>query len=91
MLQPGVIVIGDLNYFVKLETELIEIKVGSLAEAMGYLVAVYFVFNCKYPPYLNIVFSLFEHLYDIKSDKGVLKSNATISSFMTKLHNTSPL
>jgi hypothetical protein len=84
MKQPGVIVLGDTNFFLKAETEAIQVKVSCCAEAMAYLCALYYVFQYAYPDALHIVFGLFERLLEIP--KPSIKANATISNFVARVN-----
>ncbi len=84
MKQPGVIVLGDTNFFLKVETEAIQVKVSFCAEAMAYLCALYYVFQCAYPDALHIVFGLFEWLLEIH--KPYVKANATISNIVARVN-----
>lgn len=84
MVQPGQLLIGS-SFFLKLETEVIKLDVGSASDALSYLVASYYVFNCHYPESLKVVYGFLERLFSLPIDKRTVKRNSTITDFITKI------
>ena len=74
MKQPGLILIGN-TYFLNLEMEAIKLDVGGLPDALAYLVASYYIFNCTYPESLKFVFGFFERIFDFLNEVRVVKRN----------------
>ena len=89
MVQPGLLVLGKEQFFVKVESEAICVPVGCVAEAVGSLFASFFVFNCHYPPPLHLVYGLFEELFDLPRAKRSVKAAISISNFLTKISTAS--
>lgn len=83
-MDAGVLQIGT-QFYLKIETCCIFLKVSSLAEAVSYLCASYFVFNFDYPPILSNLFSFFERVFGIPYKKGIAVRNQKICDFITKL------
>lgn len=65
MSLPGIL---DLNgqYFIKVDDSAILLDVKTLDEAIGYLVAYYYILHIKYPPTLKFVLGFFERLFEIE-------------------------
>lgn len=83
-MSVGVIVIGH-QLFLKLETEAVSLKIGSLPEAIACLSAMHFIFSFDYNPALKLVFLLFERLFCIPYKKGFVERNQKLSDFLTKV------
>lgn len=82
MVQPGILIINNAKYFLKIQTEVVEVNVSCVAEAVAMLIATYFNFNYKYPNKLNMTFAFLEHLFSIPNAP---KPNLTLSKFISKL------
>ena len=68
MRQPGLIRIGGSTWF-KLEDEAVKVEIGCIAEGVAYLLAIFYVFNMKYPAPLNVVYLFFEKLMGLSPSK----------------------
>jgi hypothetical protein len=78
MIQPGIMYIGS-KIFMKLETDAVEINVGCVSEAVAYLIAAYFVFNCKYPEPLTYVYGFLENVMCLPKAQQVLPTSVQIN------------
>ncbi len=88
MVQPGLLVLGKDKFFIKVDNEAISLPVGCVAEAIGYLFASFFVFNCHYPPQLHLVYGLFEEIFELPRAKRAVRAAISISNFLTKISTT---
>ncbi len=75
MKQPGLILIGSETWL-KLDRTPIKLQVSCLAEAVGYLLATFYAFNCEYPPSLKLVYGFLEKCAGIVP--SVTSPNSTV-------------
>ena len=47
MKQPGLIILGVDQFYLKLDEHAVKFGVGCVSETMGYVFGAYFVFNCS--------------------------------------------
>lgn len=89
MKQPGLIILGVDQFYLKLDEHAVKLGVGCVSEAMGYVFGAYFVFNCSYPPLWHMVFGFLEEVVNIPKELRSVKSSITIRNFVSKLSKVS--
>jgi hypothetical protein len=80
MTTPGLIAVGEKIYIL-LDSKPLHINVSTFSEAIGYLLAVYYIFRIKYPEKLKNVFGFFEFVGKVQSEE--ITMNATIKNFVS--------
>jgi hypothetical protein len=89
MKQPGLIIIGVDQFYLKLVVHAVKLGVGCVSEAMGYVFGDYFVFNCSYQPLWHMVFCFLEEVVNIPKELRSVKYSITIRNFVSKLSKVS--
>ena len=89
MKQPGLIILGVDQFYLKLDEHAVKLGVGCVSEAMGYVLGACFVFNCSYPPLWHMVFGFLEEVVNIPKELRSVKSSITIRNFVSKLSKVS--
>ena len=79
MRQPGLIKIGETTWL-KLEDEIVRIEASCVAEGVAYLLAIFYVFNMKYPSPLNGLYAFFEKLMGLSPSS----TSTTVNDFYWK-------
>ena len=79
MRQPGLFKIGETTW-PKLEDEIVRIEANCVAEGVAYLLAIFYVFNMKYPSPLNGLYAFFEKLMGLSPSS----TSTTVNDFYWK-------
>lgn len=65
MIQPGILVIGKLDHFIKIEKLFMKIPKGNLVISLAYLVAYYYILEVEYPLPWKYVFVFLESFFEL--------------------------
>ena len=85
-MEVGLILIGQTT-FLKLGDDAAKLDVGSLPEALSYLVAAYLIFNVQYPDPLKVMFGFFERVMGLPMHARMVKRDArVVLDSITRIH-----